>query len=342
MLGALKMSNTKKYLLIALALVVIIVLIVVFSSSSKQTPKPVTTSLEQVTDTLAQKPQTAGGHIYFIDQSGFLSSVNLVSKEVKIIYQTSGEILDYYFSPDGKKAIVAESTNDQTANVVVNVETSQKSKSEDCFAEAIAFISTDQIIANCVSQTFEYDPNTINSIVLSDPNGYGQRKIIDLNFDPLKKIVSANESEAVTLTNNSGFGENDLYRLDLTTKSLNKITNDGFILDARFVEEGKYLFLSKRGEKAGKVFLYDETSSQSTELGEGESLQEFSYFDQKLIKFSQSGNRKSIVVSALDNPSLVLETYSLPNQIESINGLFLVDNNAYVVSDQGILKIPNI
>jgi hypothetical protein len=327
----------KKILYLAIGLILIIVLILVIylrkspSKSEQVAPK---SQIETISTESVQRPQLVADEVFYLGQDGSLNKVSLSDKSQGLVYKPTGKILDFYPAPDGSKVIVAEKNNDEIKNYLI--QGGAKNTIDDCLTEAINWISPDEIIANCIKQEWEFDPNTVNNIQFSDPMTKKVTSSIDINFrfDQLKSIFSDGK-DAIVLNKNNGYGTNDVYSLDLETKRFKNLTNNGYITDIK-KNGNAYLTLSKDDENNPGMVGVVIGDNSFQELSSADSLDLFAFSKNQLISLDKENN---LTFTKPDSPNEIGSQINPGKSLGKINYLISDDSRIIIFASAGIFTI---
>lgn len=334
------MSKLKKYLLIAGGVIVIVIIAVVLANSGNETPATLKLTTAQINKDDAKKPVVMGNSLYYVSEQTLIS-VNLGSKEKKTLYKASGEILDFYLSPLADKAVVAVQIKDEPHNYLVEFALGKSTEIEQCLAEALNWSSEDDLVGNCVSQKLDYDPNIINDIISTDPFGKNQHKIVDLKFEPPKKLFIDSAQSFTILSASSGYKSNDLYTLDTNTQNIEKLTSDGFISDAVQIEHNLYLVLSSKNTTENEIILVNKSDKSTKNISNLSSLDQISAKSGNFASLLVTDGKYSVNISKLSSPDKIIKSYSL-EEFDVINKIIYTENSIIIFTPSGIDQLTNI
>lgn len=332
------MNNKKRYLIFIGIITALVAGFIIFNNREEPNVASINQSHELVSSDIAEKPTLIQGSLFYI-----FESKNLVLTQAdgsrKIIYQGSSKILDYYPSPSNSKVIVAIEKGDGSENYIVDVESGKAIKIEQCLAEAITWKDESTILANCFSQDYEYDPNTVNRIIYSDPDGKNQRKIVDLKFAPPRRIILTQPEKAIIVQNNSGYESNDLIELNTATGTTTKIFQNGFISDAKQAGAGQLLIQSEEFEFESEVQLLNLDTKSRTKI-DTTSLRLTDYSNNRLAIVSNTDGQ-NLIISNISNPSKIIRKIDL-STLPEVSDIIFSGSEIYLFASDGIHKIDNI
>lgn len=325
--------NKKIYFYLAICIVIVIVVLIIFLRPKEEANLPVSeTDIVSIANNQATKPQVIGDKVIFLKDETTLTVADSNLKTSKDVFKAESKIVDFYPSSDLGQAIIALQSEDQVDNYLANLESGKATKIEPCLAEAIAWLDDNRLVANCYEQKFDYDPNTVNSIVFTDEKGANQQKITDLKIDPPKAIYPF-ANNFLLLTRSPGYASNDVLVLDTASKSVTNITKNGFVQDIK--KAGKYyLALTKKDNEPGEILLIDQGQNVKKLLN-AETLDQYSVSNDRLVSIDQNGD---LAISALNNPSKPSQLISI-SQAGKVKQIITSDNQFYLFSDSGIYKI---
>lgn len=303
------------------------------STNKDETISP-KSQIETISTENAKSPQLVGDEVFFLGQDGSLNKSGLTDKSQTLLYKPTGKIIDFYPAPDGSKTIVAEKNNDEIKNYLI--QDGNKNQIDDCLTQAINWISPEEIIANCIKQEEEFDPNTINNIQFSDPLVKKVSSSIDINFrfDQLKSIFSDGKS-AITLNKNNGYETNDVYSLDIETKRFKNLTNKGNIVEIK--KNGSiYLTLGKDDENSPGMIGLLKGDNSFQELSSADSLDLFAYSRGQMISLDKENN---LTFTSPDSPNEIKSQINLGDSLGDINYLISDDSKVIIFATAGIFTI---
>lgn len=233
-------KKTMTYLMIAIGLIVIFLLAMInqCQTKTKKTTQPQPTSSQTVTisdlsDVLKTKVffpfLDSNKNINYLGDKGIIFyRYNPTSQEKNKIWED--EVLGTYqaiYSPDGTKAIV-KSNYPEMKNVYYDFQNKKTNELSNKIGNMV-FIPTGQKI---IYHYFNEEKNE-SQISMADPDGSNWQKITDLNelkiYDPYL-IISPDGNKLALYPAPEGYGQNYIYLLDLQTKQISKITDDGYAL----------------------------------------------------------------------------------------------------------------
>ena len=335
------MNKSKKVLLIGAVAAIIVIFAIALTSSPKQTTRILMPTTTEINKDNATKPIIKDNNIFYILNKSSLISTNTESKRSRTLYKTDGEILDFYLSPEADKAVLAVQLQDEPHNYLVEFALGKTTEIEQCLAEALAWRDQENILANCVIQTSDYDPNVTNNLVSTDQFGKNQNEIINFEFDPPKKLFIDSDKSLTLLTATSGYKTNDLYAIDTASKQLAKLTENGFITDATRIESNLYLALASRATTDNEILLVNKADKTTAIISHLASLDQISAHSGNFASLLITDGKYSVNISNLGSPDKIIKSYSL-EEFAVINKIIYTGNSIIIFTPNGIDQLTNI
>lgn len=135
-----------------------------------------------------------------------------------------------------------------------------------------------KIYYNFFKATEEYDPNMINSLNISEPDGTNWEKLYDFKMEPPKNVIAGPDGVILIATETSGYQKNDILIFDTATRQLTNITNDGFVKDGAWSPGYKYVYYES-GENNPKIYFIDFQTKQKQTIELDTALNKFAVND---------------------------------------------------------------
>jgi len=213
-------------------------------SSGLSNPAPL--SVKKVFDGSLARPQSVSQGIYFTSGNK-LKMFNYASAAAKEVLSVDKPIFNFSLSPLETKAFIQTSDDKgEGSSYYFSFGANKPVKLEDC-VNSYAWDGDSAAYYNCARQSYEYDPNTVNSLVRLGLDESRKDKIYDFKIDPPKKLIYGG-GKLFVLTGSPGYKSNDILALDLKSFKTSNLTDDGFVLDAKMSADGKYIMYG-RSEK---------------------------------------------------------------------------------------------
>lgn len=327
-----KQMNKKIILLISLFVLIGLVVFVYFYFKNPQSIK----GFEQLYEGRAQNIESAGGNLFFIDnKQTSIIRYDIASQQTTNVFTADNTISYFYPSPDASKIIIS-TTDESNNNYILNLEDNKDNKLSQCWG-AIAWVDSTKILSNCISQSYEYDPNTINNIELYDVKSGLTTEIVDLEFEPPNKIIPVNTNTALIVTNNAGFGSNDIYMLDTPSRKLEQITKNGFIKDAILLNDVKFAYSTEDSSNFGIYISSIENSNDGTKVTTNTDLRKVAFTKSFLFEILTDKSEEYLAKKEISNPNSIISRINLKNYGKAIQ-IMSIGEDIYLSTEKGIYK----
>lgn len=332
------MNKKLRYLLYAAVLGIIVIVVLSLNKSESEPTKQELVHQTLTTDAADKITSTEMGLLYILNKNELIS-LDPETKSRKVAYKATGEIIDYYPSPSGRQAIVAALSNEIVKNYLVDLTSGNFTETEQCLAQAITWQDEDSVIANCFIENQLYDPNTVNSIVRINPKTKVQSKITDLQSDPPKSLLLASDEQAVLVPESSGYGSNNLMKLNLSDGKISSISDNGYISNAKPADTDRFIIETQKYTEEPQLALLDASANKTIDLAD-------SAFD--LTSYS---NSRLARVLFTDGPFLAISSASSPLEITRKidlstlarpTSIIFRNSSVFIATPEGISKVDNI
>lgn len=255
------MKKTKIILLAVIGLIIIGTLIyfLVGFLGKKQ--------LSKISDEAVKHPYYYQEALYFIGEDDkTVNRYNFAEGSSEEIINFADEIRYFLPAPDFSKAVI-QTFSDGYSSFLLDFGEKKMEKLDDCTATVGWKADASGFYYNCFSQDGEYDPGTVNNLSFYFIKSRQSGVIADLleEIDPPKLLEDKGENILI-LTDNSGYGSNDILSLNLKTKKLSNLTNDGFAREMTAVP-GRNSFVYSTGDPPLALYIFDAENNQKRLLG---------------------------------------------------------------------------
>ena len=259
------MTTKNKILIICPGVLLVVAAIIFFTSSRNKgaTTNPQSTFEKISSESNSTFAQINDQNLYFVKDNGTVQNLNLDSLKTSDLFSANGKIEELFFSPDYTKAYVKQNSSGQYSNWYFDGK--KLILANECLNVLTWKTDSTGLFFNCVSQKFEYDPNTVNSLNDATAGELDGKNVYDFKIDPPKKLFALDNQKVIILTDSPGYQSNDLLLLDLKTKETKNLTQNGFVQDAKLVNNQKIIYSIVKDNKT-ETYLLSLADQKSTSL----------------------------------------------------------------------------
>jgi hypothetical protein len=316
--------KTLKIIAIAVFLAFLTIASIIFFRNS-QTPD----KFELLFEGSVSNVQTTNSNIYYLEKNSLvLKRYTLSSQQSEEIYNSEQPISYYYPSPDGKK-IVITTAGQNNQNTLFDISNKNSQPLNSCWA-ATSWTDSATILSNCISQDYEYDPNTINNIELLNLNDNKKSEIANLELEPPLKLLALSTDIVAVVTNNAGYGTNDILLLDINSGTLTKLTSNGYVKDAKAIGSEKLIYSANSQIDPG-TFIISRDSRENTKVSSSSDLNLFAAQDNYLFEAKDG----FIIKKSLSDPSET-NKHTSTKSLGVIKQIETTSSNMILITERGI------
>jgi len=321
------MNKNTKIIIIATALLITAFIIYIFFYRDNKTPA----GIDSVYKGQISNIEPTQNNLFFLsDDKLTIKSFNPSSGTVSDIYQSEAEISYYYPANDGSRVVVTADGE----NILFDVKNKKSQPLDPCWA-ATAWVDATTIISNCISQEYEYDPNTINNIEKLDLTSDLKTTVVDLKFEPPLKMITTGANTAIVITNNAGYATNDIYLLNILSGKLQQLTEDGYINDAKMAATGQLIYSTTKPDRTGVFLTKLDNPANAIQISPNPDINQIALANNYFYEISQENGRVVLFQKNISNPEQILARSDIET-LGAIKQIDIVGDKIIMAGEQGL------